>query len=215
MTDFVSVGANAIFGHPAEYEAIVPQALQAGRDAVSGVQPPWEGTITAGTRVATLRGALRAHDLRAGDRVLTRDNGYQPIAHLHRHNLSTAQLLARQDLWPVRIAPKVIDGLMPDRPLLVAATLHLLVCTPRAQTLFGQTEVLIPVSHLTDRPGVRRILPKAGAQLVTLGFKRPEIFVADGVWSASASDATGQDEGRGAAPARMVLDPDQSRRLLG
>lgn len=114
----------------------------------------------------------------------------------------------------MRIAPKVLDGLVLDKPLLVAASLNLLLCTSRAQSLFGQAEVLIPAFHLTGLPGVRRILPKAGVQLVTLAFKRQEIFVADGVWIASTSTEPGQDNGQGACPARMVLDPDQTRRLF-
>lgn len=76
MTEDMSFGGNAIFSQTAIQQVVASEALLDQADAVAQVLAIRDGTVTAGTRVSTLRGALRAHDLRPGDKVLTRDNGY-------------------------------------------------------------------------------------------------------------------------------------------
>ena len=192
--------------------------------------------FTHGSRIATQRGDIRAHDLVPGDMVLTRDNGYQPVVWIGSVHFTAAQLLNDPALRPVRIASGALDGQAPLRPLLVSPQHRLLFGCPQAELLFAEPEVLVPALHLTERPGVRQVMPPKGVTYVHFMFERHEIVLADGAWSesfqpgdlslAGLGDAQ-QDEifalfpelatqkGRAAyAPARMALRRHQSRLLL-
>ncbi|HLQ19262.1 MAG TPA: Hint domain-containing protein, partial [Tabrizicola sp.] len=56
--------------------------------------------FTAGTQIITDRGAVAVEALAAGDLVLTRDNGMQPLRWVGRRVLSAADLVARPELQP-------------------------------------------------------------------------------------------------------------------
>lgn len=211
MTDFVSEFSN--------HSLVVNDALPENpRGSLARLAPDLSvktaqaagGTVTAGTRVATLRGAVRAHDLRPGDLVLTRDNGYQPIVALQRETLTAAHLSAYPDACPVRLSAGVLDGLEPLRPFLASPALDILLVGAKPALLFGASGVLIPVAHLTAVPGVRRVVPARGASFVSVRFAAHEVFMADGVWCSSLAP----DLGDGALRARLVLNQAQTRQLL-
>jgi hypothetical protein len=192
--------------------------------------------FTDGSRIATQRGDIRAHDLVPGDMVLTRDNGYQPIVWKGSVHFTAAQLLKDPALRPVRIASGALDGQAPHRPLLVSPQHRLLFGGPQAELLFAEPEVLVPAIHLTGRPGVRQVMPPKGVTYVHFMFERHEIVLSDGAWSesfqpgdlslAGLGDSQRNElfalfpelatqEGRTAyAPARMALRRHQSRLLL-
>ncbi|WP_299043647.1 Hint domain-containing protein [uncultured Tateyamaria sp.] len=61
--------------------------------------------FTAGTRIATARGAVPVEWLKPGDRVQTRDNGLRPIRWIGTRHVDAAGLRANPMLRPVHIAP--------------------------------------------------------------------------------------------------------------
>lgn len=66
--------------------------------------------FAAGTLIMTPNGEVPIETLLAGDLVLTRDNGPQPIVWIGRRDITSQELSANPKLRPVQIAPQVTGG---------------------------------------------------------------------------------------------------------
>lgn len=117
---------------------------------------PNPGTIAcflAGTLVKTPGGPRPIETLQAGDPVLTRDHGAQPVAWAGRRALARAETL-RHALHPVRISAHAFGRGRPARDVLVSPAHRLLVTGARLEVLFGASEVLVAARHLVGLEGV-------------------------------------------------------------
>ena len=144
--------------------------------------------LTPGTRVVTDRGELRVEELRAGDRVMTRDNGLQELRWVGRRDLSLADLIVNPALRPVEITAGALGQGLPLRDMKVSPQHRMLMMGARAEMLFGEAEVLVAATHLTALPGVAEKLT-AGISYIHLLFDRHEIICADGAWTESFQPA--------------------------
>jgi Ca2+-binding RTX toxin-like protein len=140
--------------------------------------------FTPGALIATDLGEVRVEQLRVGDRVLTRDNGYQAIRWIGRRELTAAELQARSEFQPIRIRRGALGLNLPDRDLTVSPQHRMLVTGSRAELLFGETEVLVAAAHLEGRRGVERQEVEAVSYLHIL-FDQHEIIRANGAWTES------------------------------
>ncbi|WP_225026319.1 Hint domain-containing protein [Xinfangfangia pollutisoli] len=140
--------------------------------------------FTPGARIACEGGERRVEDLRAGDRVMTRDHGLQPIRWVGRKRLGAADLAADPRLQPVRIAAGALGGGLPLRAMQVSRQHRMLMAGPRAELLFGADEVLVRAEHLLGLPGVTEAAETEVTYLHLL-FDRHEVVLADGAWSES------------------------------
>jgi Ca2+-binding RTX toxin-like protein len=140
--------------------------------------------FTPGTLIATDRGEVRVEALREGDRVLTRDNGYQPVLWAGRQALGAADLAAAPQLQPVTIRRGSLGLNLPERDLTVSPQHRVLVQSSRAELMFGEHEVLVAAQHLVGRPGVTRAAA-ASVDYIHLLFDRHEILRSNGAWSES------------------------------
>jgi hypothetical protein len=145
--------------------------------------------FTLGTMIQTDCGAVAVEDLRAGDLVLTRDNGLQPLRWVGRRDLSLPELMANPDLQPVRIACGTINGVGPDREMLISPQHRVLIESARAELMFGDAEVLVASKHLLGLAGVKRVLPSAGVSYIHILFDQHEIVESDGIWTESFQPA--------------------------
>ena len=145
--------------------------------------------FTPGTLIQTARGTVPVETLQAGDLVVTRDNGLQPLRWVGQRRLSMAQLMADPDLQPVRIGRGALSGQGPDRDMLVSPQHRLLIEGARAEILFGEAEVLVPAKHLVGKAHVTRVLPEAGVTYIHILFDRHEIVQSDGIWTESFQPA--------------------------
>ena len=138
--------------------------------------------FAAGTMIATEEGDQPVDWIRTGDRVLTRDNGFQPVLWAGRfHALpagSGAPLL-------VEIAADAFGEGMPARPLRVSPQHRLLLATPRLELHFGSHEMLGPAKGLIDGAEVRGLRPPEGVVFHHLLFARHEVILSEGLWSES------------------------------
>lgn len=144
--------------------------------------------FTPGTQILTDRGTVAVEALTPGDLVVTRDNGLQPLRWVGSLVLSHAELQARPELQPVRIAAGSLSA-GPDRTMLVSPQHRVLVEGARAEMYFGESEVLVPAKHLTGLAEVTRALPAEGVTYVHILFDRHEIVQSDGIWSESFQPA--------------------------
>jgi Ca2+-binding RTX toxin-like protein len=136
--------------------------------------------FTAGTLIRTLSGEVPIERLRPGDMVLTRDNGPQPLRWVAMRRIGAAELLARPELRPVRIAPGALGN---ARPLLVSPQHGLLVSLAER----GGAEGLARAIQLARMRG-GKVRVAAGVRAVSylhLAFDRHEIVFSNGLASES------------------------------
>ncbi len=140
--------------------------------------------FTPGSRILTEAGERAIEDLGLGDRILTRDSGWQDIRWIGRRDLTAAEVAAEPRFAPVCIAKGALGSGLPERDMKVSPQHRLLFAGPRAELLFGEHEVLVAAIHLVGQPGITRA--DAGAvSYIHLLFERHEIVLADGAWSES------------------------------
>ncbi len=144
--------------------------------------------FTPGTRITTDRGEVLVETLRAGDRVLTRDHGWQAIRWVGRHDLGLADLIVQPSLQPVRIAAGAMGNGLPLRDMLVSPQHRMLVEGAVPEMWFGTDQVLVAALHMTDMPGIAQVLTR-GISYIHLMCDRHEIIRADGAWTESFQPA--------------------------
>ncbi|WP_395539853.1 Hint domain-containing protein [Neotabrizicola sp. sgz301269] len=140
--------------------------------------------FTAGARIATALGDIGIEALRAGDRVITRDRGYQQIRWIGHRSLTAAELAEAPQFRPIRIARGALGMDLPTRDLVVSPQHRMLLSSSRAELLFGDHEVLVAAAHLEGRHGVTREVPKDVTYFHLL-FDHHEIIRANGAWTES------------------------------
>ncbi len=144
--------------------------------------------FTPGSFVTTERGEVLVEELRAGDRVMTRDNGLQVLRWAGRRDLSLADLIVKPALRPVQISKGALGYGLPLRTMKVSPQHRMLIEGARAELLFGDAEVLVAATHLTGLDGVEQKLT-AGVSYIHLLFDRHEIICVDGLWTESFQPA--------------------------
>lgn len=107
-----------------------------------------------GTLIQTQLGEVPIEQLEMGHRVLTMDDGYQPIRWIGRTALSRADLEANPKLKPIRIRADALGPGLPKQDLLVSPQHRVLVRSAIAHRMFDAHEVLIPANKLLTLPGI-------------------------------------------------------------
>lgn len=168
--------------------------------------------FTPGTRVATPKGPRLVEELRAGDAVLTRDNGVQRISWAGRRDLSQAELLLAPHLRPVRIGAGSLGAGVPERDMIVSPNHRMLLADPRAALYFGEHEVLAAAKHLVDGQHIQALTARPVSYLHFM-FDRHQIVLADGAWTESFQPGEQSLDGMGKAQRDEILSlfPDLRR----
>ena len=133
--------------------------------------------FTSGTGVLTPHRLRMIEDLKAGDIVITRDNGLQPIRWIGRRTVQ-----AKNKLAPICFAAGSLPNL--TRPLLVSPQHRMLFGNHQSKMYLGESEVLVCAGHLVNGTTITR---KTGGNVTYLHmlFDRHEIVYADGTASES------------------------------
>lgn len=132
--------------------------------------------FTLGTAIQTPHGERRIETLKAGDQVLTLDNGPRPIRWIGRRTVR-----ATGDLAPIRFAKGAIGN---HRDLLVSPQ-HRILCGGHMTRLhFGEPEVLAPAKSLVDDFSVT-VAYGGMVTYVHMLFDVHEIVIANGAPSES------------------------------
>lgn len=125
----------------------------------------------AGARISTAMGQIPVGDLWEGDRIDTMDDGAQPIRWIGRRIVPGYGLNA-----PVHFAPGAIGNF---RPLCLSQQHRVLIQSPMAELLFGQSEVLVPAKALINGVDVC-LRPCARIEWVHLLLQRHQVLLAEG-----------------------------------
>lgn len=145
--------------------------------------------FAATTMIATLDGALPAEWLRPGDRVLTRDAGYQPILWLARFagpaRRAASGAAAATPTIPHRLAGSSLGPGLPERDLIVAPGQGVLLSGPALDLHFGEQEMLAAAADLFPSAGPEAAAEakvEAPAALCQVILPQHELILAEGLW---------------------------------
>jgi Hint domain len=159
--------------------AFANQVVQGGNPGVPSTpdraQTYCTHVLVAGTRLATRNGDCLVQDLRPGDQVLTRQNGFQAVIASKIEALCRTALVKVPRLTPVLVGQGALEASLPTQDL----------------RLFAMTEVVVdrPSDHdrptrATDMVGhhrIARIFPD-GVSYVMLALPHGSSVFAEGVW---------------------------------
>ena len=159
-------------------------------------------SFATGAVLQTDKGQKAVQDIRAGDRVLTRDHGFRPVVRVGHRRVSRTEQLAEPALRPVLISRGALGPALPDRPMQVSPDHGFLVEGPRTKLLFGTREVLVPAAHLLGYPGITTA-PLANVDYFYLLCAEHQVIWADGVWTESAQPQDWRH--LGISPAALAL----------
>jgi hypothetical protein len=166
-----------------------------------------EGVVcfTPGTVLETPEGLKPVETLVAGDLVVTKDGGAQPIVWAGNRNVSGARLYAMPDLRPVRIRAGALGDGRPSDDLIVSPDHKMVVRGEAAQALWGEAEVLAAARDLIDGTRIARDLAAKSVTYCHLMLEQHHILVANGVETESFHPAAASLE---------TIEEDQRERLF-
>ncbi|WP_071672439.1 Hint domain-containing protein [Nioella nitratireducens] len=137
--------------------------------------------FTPGTRLRTEHGDMPIEDLGPDDKVLTRDDGPQPVVWTGQSRMSGARLFAMPDLRPVRIRGGALGLYRPDGDLVVSPEHRVLVKGAAARDLWGEAEVLVAARDLVGDRGITVDHSMRETWYVHLMLERHQVIWANGL----------------------------------
>ena len=161
--------------------------------------------FTPGTLIATPKGEVPVELLKAGDKVVTRDNGIQEIGWVGQKALGWHDLLANPHLKPVMIRQGSLGNGLPERDMLVSPNHRMLVANDRTALYFDEHEVLVSAKHLVAAKGIDTV-DAVGTTYIHFMFDRHEVVLANGAWTESFQPGDYTLQGMGNAQRNEIFD---------
>lgn len=140
--------------------------------------------FTPGTMIATPKGEVPVETLKAGDRVITRDNGIQEIHWVGMRTLSFADLAKAEHLAPIHIHAGALGNGLPERDTMLSPNHRVLVANDRTSLYFDEREVLAAAKYLVDSKGVHVVEP-LGVTYLHFMCRNHEVVLSNGAWTES------------------------------
>ena len=150
-------------------------------DAPSSARPlPGQHDVAQGfapgTLITTGTGQIPAQNLQCGDRVLTRDRGFQPLLWIgHGKIAQEAQ---------VHIRAGALGNGLPERDITLSPGHRLLIRDHHLIPHLNNSETLVEARMLTGLPGVSLCRPRP-LRGIRLLFRSHEIILSDNIWTES------------------------------
>lgn len=161
--------------------------------------------FTPGTLIATPKGEVPVESLKAGDRVITRDNGIQQIRWTGRKDMGWHDLAANPHLKPVLIRQGSLGNGLPERDMMVSPNHRVLVANDRTALYFDEHEVLVSAKHLVSSQGISAI-NAVGASYIHFMFDRHEVVLSNGAWTESFQPGDYTLKGMGNAQRNEIFE---------
>jgi hypothetical protein len=139
--------------------------------------------FTPGTMIATHQGEIPVEHLSAGDKVITRDNGVQPVRWVGKTQMYLQDFQADPHLLPVFIRQGALGKGLPERDMMVSPNHRILVANERTSLRFADREVLVAAKHLVSQ-GVHTV-QSSGTTYIHFMCDRHEVVLTDGAWTES------------------------------
>ncbi|MCV2870048.1 Hint domain-containing protein [Defluviimonas sp. WL0002] len=169
-----------VFDSQIDGKCLVPDSASGAHRAAAPDLP----SFTAGTMILTDRGERAVETLRAGDRVLTRDNGFRQLIWTGACARDWGASKRVLSLLPIQILAGALGEGHPAKDIVVAPDQRLLIAGAFGRGLGQVKEVLARAADLVGLHGVRRM--RAGVpHYVQIALGRHDLICANGCWSES------------------------------
>ena len=140
--------------------------------------------FTPGTLIATPKGEVPVEQLKAGDRIITRDNGIQELRWTGQRKFDWAHLTANPHLRPIMVRRGSLGNGLPERDMMLSPNHRVLVSNDRTSLYFDEHEVLVSAKHLVGGKGIFEV-ESIGTAYIHLLFDQHEVVLSDGAWTES------------------------------
>ena len=155
--------------------------------------------------IATPKGEVPVETLKAGDKIITRDNGIQEIRWMGQKELGWHDLIANPHLKPVLVRQGSLGNGLPERDMMVSPNHRLLVANDRTALYFDEHEVLVAAKHLTAGQGIHSV-DSVGTTYIHFMFDRHEVVLSNGAWTESFQPGDFTLKGMGNAQRSEIFD---------
>ena len=140
------------------------------------------GGIVEGANVRTPCGPRRVELVRPGDLIVTRDTGLQPVRMVWSRQVTSAQMIANPDLAPIRLKPRALGPMMPQKDLCLTPDHRVLVPGYRLAGQEKNTSCLIEARELAGASDAAYVDRSAEVvRCFTLIFDSHQIFCVNGL----------------------------------
>lgn len=139
--------------------------------------PPGLTGLGPSVMVETSEGPQPVEWLRAGDLLLTRDNGYQPVIWVGRTGINDTGALP-----PVRIYSGSLGNHRPEHDLIVSPNHKLLLNSPMVGLHFGEDEVFAPASDIATEAEAAFEVPHSNYAYCHVLLANHEVILSEGIW---------------------------------
>ncbi|MGO4909319.1 Hint domain-containing protein [Pseudorhodobacter sp. W20_MBD10_FR17] len=161
--------------------------------------------FTPGTLIATPKGEVPVESLKAGDRIITRDNGIQELRWIGQRKFDWAHLIANQHLRPIMVRRGSLGNGLPERDMMLSPNHRVLVSNDRTALYFDEREVLVAAKHLIGGKGIFEV-ESIGTTYIHLMFDQHEVVLSDGAWTESFQPGDYTLQGMGNAQRSEILE---------
>jgi len=187
--DLSGLGAVRVTYDPIDSESGIVEFLDGEDGAVTGALSfhQIENVVpcfTPGTLIATPKGERPVEELRAGDKVITRDNGIQEIRWVGAKEMDWKALAANPHLKPILIKAGTLGDGLPERDMMVSPNHRMLVANDRTALYFEEREVLAAAKHLINHQGIMQAQVMRTTYIHFM-FDQHEVVLSDGAWTES------------------------------
>lgn len=161
--------------------------------------------FTPGTMIATPKGEVAAEYLKAGDKIITRDNGIQEIRWVGQKAMGWRDLHVNPHLKPVLIRQGSLGNGLPERDMLVSPNHRVLVANDRTALYFDEHEVLVAAKHLVSSAGIAAV-DSVGTTYIHFMLDRHEVVLSNGAWTESFQPGDYTLKGMGNAQRNEIFE---------
>lgn len=144
---------------------------QVMQDPTPAPQTHAELTLLSGTTILTAKGQSRVEDLKAGDRIITRDSGMSVLSEVRHAKSACGTVLIKADAFGIA---------RPDRDMTLPSDAMIQLRDGQAMAHLGKSSGSVPAHQIVEGHRMDAI-PEACRNCVTLCFDRRHVIYADGL----------------------------------
>jgi len=136
------------------------------------------------TLVTTENGDIPANQLRPGDKVLTRDNGYQAVRWVGERSMHGRFLLDNPHLRPVLVRAGAFGDGLPSQDIMLSPNSRLPIEEPGSglkSLIVGGQQQMVAVKHLINHRDIMQI-DVLGLKYAHIMFTSHQIIATNGFW---------------------------------
>ncbi len=134
-----------------------------------------------GCKISTPTGPVDVVDLKAGDLVITKDNGLRPIGWIGGKRVTKTRQMVAPHLAPIHIKAGSLGDGLPMADMKVSPQHRILMSDYKSRLYFGHEEVFVPAKTLINDTDIRQVSQYEETYYYHIMFDKHEVIYANGV----------------------------------